>query len=202
MTTLAERYYLKRYQTFRNMVNQNQVALLATMGVLLAIMAWRDWSFSLIFVIVFVFLIGCLGASLSLLREFRSASSVTIDPYKISQVGTDNHTATGGVLALVLFLILSTGFIGGQSDANTTDDENTLSSTSAFIQLPGVPNFSCVVSKLQTDGCTLSPRLMFTAGVLGYRDLSILLLWSLLAGYSEGAVFGLLKRFLGKEGTT
>jgi len=212
MTDLRERFLLKRYASFRSQIARWQWILLFLMALFVSGAAILGLSISFVLMSLLVFFSGCIGASLSLLREFRQATAATLDPFKISQIGTDTQVVTGGVLALVFLLILSAGFVGGTG-------ENGGNQTHApFIELPGLPVLGDLSAKLgdadvstgegdenadvrkedREIGDVLSPRKLFTEGILDFRNLSVLLLWSLLAGYSEGLVFGLLKRFSAK----
>lgn len=131
----------------------------------------------------FCLLLGCLGASVSLMKRSRRASLRSLEDHTIDWVSTLMPLLYGGLMAGIAYLLFLSGMLSG-------DGGNGLFTTNLF------PNFT---KPEAPPGSVLSIREFLAMRPSTLESLGKLLVWCFVAGYSESFVTGVLRQLERRE---
>ena len=151
-----------------------QVAVLLAAGVFMGIgIVFPDRLAAL----PLAFLSGTIGGSLSLLKRIRRVDLEVLQEIESSLITTLMPFLYGGILALITYLLFIGGVLTGEGGGG-------LFTSNLF------PNFTAGASS--EDG-GVDMRVIIATKPASVKDMALLLIWSLLSGYSEKFVDRILR---------
>ncbi|MGI9509297.1 MAG: hypothetical protein ACR2QJ_08110 [Geminicoccaceae bacterium] len=160
---------------------KTQIALLILSGLIVIIGVIYPDRLGAFFV---SFICGCLGGSLSLIKRLKDEKLETLSQLNASTFTTLMPFLYGGIFALIAYLLFVACILTG-------DGQGGLFTSNLF------PRFSGLRCNVSSDD-VLNMKSIIEIKPASIQDFAKLLVWCILAGYSEKFVDGILKTLEGR----